>query len=494
MNTILAMRVVLFAGELLAASSLIVALAWLASFRDSASRRHLVWVGAFGTLVLLPVLAVLVPGSIVLSLPAPTVVPVAVDMSAVTISAPAPQAFHFGLEDAATALIALWLAGIALFALRSLIAAIVLRALRRDSADNPFDPSELPELASGRAYDLRVSHAERGPVTWGIFRPVILLPNKALFWPGERLHAVLKHELAHIHRHDSLAQMLSLAACALYWPNPLVWLGARALRREAEMAADDAVIVSGMTPSEYAGELLQVAVEFRAQDLAAASPLFMAAPSAFEARLKSVLAPTQQRSGVTSMDVLKISGLALLATTALVLARPSLAQDAPQAPAAPAAMAAPPSPPAPPSDATVPVAPTAPDDAVSADKPVHRFHTREVRRFTDRDGHHHVEIVERDGDNAQALADVAPEIDRAMAEVKAHEAEIRAVQPQIEKAFAEARAEIAKVSDEKIRAQVDAALAHAQAELEAAHMRMEEHHHVVIERDEDHGQDAPDGK
>jgi len=278
MNTFLAMRVVLFSGELLAASSLILALAWLASFRDSASRRHLVWVGAFGALVLLPVLAVIVPGSIVFSLPAPTVVPVALDMSAIAISAPAPQTFHFGLEDAATALIVFWLVGIVLFALRSLIAAFVLRAMRRDSTNNPFDPSELPELASGRAYDLRVSHAERGPVTWGIFRPVILLPNKALFWPGERLHAVLRHELAHIHRRDSLAQMLSLVACALYWPNPLVWLGARALRREAEMAADDAVIVSGMTPSDYAGELLQVAVEFRAQDLVAASPLFMAAP------------------------------------------------------------------------------------------------------------------------------------------------------------------------------------------------------------------------
>ncbi|HEX3673724.1 MAG TPA: M56 family metallopeptidase [Rhizomicrobium sp.] len=506
MNEFHVLRILLLAADLFGASALIMAAAWLASFRATASARHLVWAAAFGALIALPMAAALVPGNIVLSLPAPdasTVVAVPLEAGIGALSQPQPESFHLTLGDAAAALIAVWAFGVFLIGLRGIVAAILLRALRRDSIDNPFDETELPELGCGRLA-LRVSNAECGPVTWGIFRPVILLPNKALYWPGERLHAVLQHELAHIRRHDSLAQMLSLAACALYWPNPLVWLGARALRREAEMAADDAVLVSGMMPSDYAGELLQVAAEFRAQGLLSSLPLSMAAPSALEARLKSVLASAQPRSGVTSMDVLKMSGIAILATTALVLARPSLAQDAPQAPPAPPAMTATvPMPPAPPADAQ---APAPPADAVSATTPVRAFHTREVRNYKDRNGHHHVEIIERDGDSPQTLADVQPDIDAAMAQVKHSEYEMRAardaqidaqmkaVGPQVEQALAEARAELSKISDEKIRSQVDAALARAQARIEAAQAHAADHHgeRRIIERDGD--QDAPDGK
>jgi beta-lactamase regulating signal transducer with metallopeptidase domain/ElaB/YqjD/DUF883 family membrane-anchored ribosome-binding protein len=500
MSTFLALRVLFLAGEMLAVSTLVMALAWLAAFRKTASLRHLVWAAAFGALILLPALDALVPGSFAVSVPEPAAA-VAMDPSAAATVPPAPESLPFDITDAALVLIAIWLAGACLIALGSVIAAFVLRTMRRKSVENPFDESELPQLARARRYELRVSDAECGPVAWGLFRPVILLPNKALFWPGERLHAALLHEFAHIRRRDSLTQMLSLVACTLYWPNPLVWIGARLMRREAEMAADDAAIDCGMAPSAYAGELLHIAQEFRARTLSPSMALFMAAPSALAARVQSVLAPTQQRSGVTSMDVLKISGIALLATTALVLAHPSLAQDAPQAPAAPSSMAAPPSPPA---DVAAPVAPTPPDDAVSTDKPVHHFHTREVRRFTDSNGRHHVEIVERDGDAAQALADVQPEIDRAMAQVKASEVKIRAIQeaqpqidaamrdvgPQIEKALAEARAQLAGISDEKLRERVDQALARAQAKIEAAQTRGNESRREEVTKDTD----TPDSK
>ncbi len=508
MSDLQALRILLFVAELAGASTLVVAVAWLASWRKTASARHLVWAGAFGALLALPLIAALMPANFVLSLPVPAAqaaMALPTEMSTAAISQPAPEPFQFTLQYTVFALVVAWAIGVCLIALRSLVAAILLRGLRRDSIDNPFDECELPAIDLPCA--LRVSNGECGPVTWGIFRPVILLPNKALFWPGERLHAVLKHELAHIGRHDSLTQMLARAACALYWPNPLVWLGARALRREAEMAADDAVIVSGMMPSDYAGELLQIAAEFRTGSFLASMPLSMAAPSALEARLKSVLASAQPRSGVTSMDVLKISGIALLATTALVLARPSLAQDAPQSPPTPPAMTATvPTPPSPPADVEAPTPPAPPSDAVRADTPVHKFHTREVRNYKDRNGHHHIEIIERDGDSPQELADVQPEIDSAMAQVKhgeyemrvMHDAQIDAqmkeVGPQVEQALAEARAELAKISDEKIRARVDAALARAQARIEAAQAHAMDHHgaHRIIQQGDE--QDPPDEK
>jgi beta-lactamase regulating signal transducer with metallopeptidase domain len=366
MSDLETLRALLFAGELLLATSLVLGGAWIAASRSSASARHLAWLAAFAVLLILPLLAAAAPSFVQILLPPPPPQIPLTDLANDTSVAAMP-AEAGGLQiDAATvalAAAALWLAGFLLIALRGAIAALGLRRLRRASAAYNLDPTILPGVSAGRGCELRISTAAGGcgPVTWGWFRPVILLPKAAAFWPRERLRAVLLHEFAHVQRRDSLAQLLSRIVCALYWPNPLVWMGARRLRREAEIAADDAVLNSGVRPSVYAGELLQLAAEFRGPAFSNV-PLSMAAPSALEARVKSVLAPTKIRSGVTSMDVLKIAGLGIVATAMFVLARPSLAQDAPPAPAMEAAMATPPAPPVPPAPDAPPAPPAPPTD------------------------------------------------------------------------------------------------------------------------------------
>ena len=491
MSDFAATQVLLFAGAMFAGSMLLMALAWLAAFARRASLRHLVWAASFGALVALPALALAVPGAVVLRVPAsatPQMEPPAqTEAVAVAPSLPSarpsvPPAFSFDLGDIARLLIGLWLAGVLLIALRHLIAAVLLRAMLRDSAPHPFDASELP--SAGPRFDLRLSQSGRGPVTWGIFRPVILLPDQAQFWPHERLQAVMRHEFAHVRRHDGLALALAIVASALYWPNPLVWLGLRALRREAEIAADDAVIASGMTPSDYAGELLGMAKEFRARDLPMA--LAMAAPSALPARVQSILAPTQQRSGVTSMDVLKMTAIALLTTSALVAARPSLAQDMPPPPPAVAAPAPPPVP------ATVPTPPAPPQEAVAPTPPaaadgrnivrIVRFHgahtDRDMRRMR-------IEMERVDREVHDAMTRVKPEIDRAMAEARRVEAMRPQLNADIKKALAEARAQIALVRDDAIRAKVDAALARAQARIDQAAASGDGDHTVILQDDSD---------
>jgi len=190
------------------------------------------------------------------------------------------------------------------------------------------------------------------------------------------------------------------------------------------------------------------------------------------------------------MDVLKMAGVALLAASALVVARPSLAQDMPPPPAAAATADAPPAPPALPADAAVPpVPPTPPDAALPAPPtpppppaiPADRG-TKIVRITETRDakGHRHRQVrVQYTGEVPDVnveMARVKPEMDRAMAEIKAHEVEIRRIQNDLQprinaevvKALAEARAQVARIDDAKIRAKVEAALARAEKKLKDA--------------------------
>jgi beta-lactamase regulating signal transducer with metallopeptidase domain len=98
------------------------------------------------------------------------------------------------------------------------------------------------------------------PMTWGILRPVIVLPAAALSWSDEHRRIVLLHELAHVRAADAAFGIAARIACALLWFHPGVWWVSRRLRDVCEVAADDCVLSAGVRPSDYA-ELLVMAAD-----------------------------------------------------------------------------------------------------------------------------------------------------------------------------------------------------------------------------------------
>ncbi len=149
------------------------------------------------------------------------------------------------------------------------------------------------------------------PLTWGIFRPVIVLPSSAVQWPEDRRRMVLSHELAHISRHDWILQICAELTRAVYWFHPLVWLAAAQLRQESERASDDAVLRSGIAPSNYASQLLDLARTLENTGRAWSTALAIARPSNLERRFAAMLNPTINRNRLSLGTSLLIPFFAL---------------------------------------------------------------------------------------------------------------------------------------------------------------------------------------
>jgi len=96
------------------------------------------------------------------------------------------------------------------------------------------------------------------PGVFGVFRPVLLLPEGiADRLAPAQLEAILAHELCHVRRRDNLAAALHMLVEAIFWFHPLVWwIGAR-LVEERERACDEEVLRRGSRPEVYAESILR---------------------------------------------------------------------------------------------------------------------------------------------------------------------------------------------------------------------------------------------
>lgn len=156
-----------------------------------------------------------------------------------------------------TVVLGLWLVGAVTLLMRTGVGFLATRRLRRSAAP-PVD-AEWVRLAVdltgqlGLTRPVRVlsSSGAAMPMTWGWWRPVVLVPTTG-DWSTVRKRVVLLHELSHVARHDCVWQFVANLAVSAYWFNPLVWLAVRAQRVERERACDDAAEALGRIRSETA--------------------------------------------------------------------------------------------------------------------------------------------------------------------------------------------------------------------------------------------------
>jgi hypothetical protein len=113
-------------------------------------------------------------------------------------------------------------------------------------------------------------------------------------------------------------------ACALHWFNPLAWWLASRAERDAELAADELALRSGILPSTYAGALLSLA-ERVVWHRPAPIVLAFARRSSIEPRILAVLEP----SGATRL-VGNRTSVAVIAASCAITAAVGCVRLAPQ--------------------------------------------------------------------------------------------------------------------------------------------------------------------
>lgn len=144
----------------------------------------------------------------------------------------------------------LYLAGTFIFAAFFLIG--YLRGLRAFAVAIPVKEEAVTEWAAGhplrRNYAVKKLRGLSGPLTYGIRKPVILLPEilcEGLATGGiskEELSYILWHEYIHIRRWDALTKIFLAAAVCLHWWNPMIWWMYVLANRDMELSCDEAVL------------------------------------------------------------------------------------------------------------------------------------------------------------------------------------------------------------------------------------------------------------
>ena len=183
---------------------------------------------------------------------------------------------------------------ISLFALGSLWAIVtfvlLIRLFVASSRLQRIRTEAHPSMCGDRK--IYLSDTAKTPLTWGIRNPIIVLPSLLIGAECGASQSAVLHELAHIQRRDWVWNLFAEVACALCWFQPGMWWLRRQMRLEAELACDDAVLLSGVAGPDYAEHLVAI---LRTAHCAGAAPA-MALHGSLSSRMNHILSQNTRRT------------------------------------------------------------------------------------------------------------------------------------------------------------------------------------------------------
>ncbi|HKI17278.1 MAG TPA: M56 family metallopeptidase, partial [Isosphaeraceae bacterium] len=215
------------------------------------------------------------------------------------------------IASMASILLAFWLLGTAILAMRLLVGHRRMAHLRGTAIPAEPEAQALCHELAGRMR-LRFPGVLRSPFLSspcldGLRRPAILLPEDA----EQHLRDTFVHELAHLGRRDGLWNLLRQLATAALWVQPLLWVLSRRIEETAEEVCDDFVVAFGADRGRYAGHLLELAGR-RLPPLAPSGVGMISLRSLLARRIARILDSTRSlstRAGRRTLTATLLAGL-----------------------------------------------------------------------------------------------------------------------------------------------------------------------------------------
>jgi bla regulator protein BlaR1 len=165
-----------------------------------------------------------------------------------------------------------------------------------------------------------LSNEIQGPVTFGIWRPVILLPPRCLEMDADHHQAIASHELLHVARRDWAFNLAEEIVLAGFWFHPAVWWLVSRIRLSREQVVDRQVVELTGARKPYLYALVEIAAAAGASR-AIAAPAFLNECQLAE-RIRTLLKEDFMSKRRIAVTLVGVTALTLLAGLASVRAFP----------------------------------------------------------------------------------------------------------------------------------------------------------------------------
>ena len=145
-----------------------------------------------------------------------------------------------------------------------------LRRLRRFGEPAPDGEHAALQARLGTHAEIRYAAEVRQPVTFGLRRPVVMLPACLRDHPAATRDAVLTHELVHVRRRDWASVLLEETVRACVWFHPVMWW----LISRVQLAREEVVDATAVALTGRRGDYLRALLAFADDVPLAPAPAF----------------------------------------------------------------------------------------------------------------------------------------------------------------------------------------------------------------------------
>lgn len=160
---------------------------------------------------------------------------------------------------------------------------------------------------------IKQSEKVDAPLTYGIFRPVIVMPKDTDWDNVKQIEYTLLHEYVHICRFDTVIKLISSLALCVHWFNPFVWVMYILFNRDIELSCDESVVRRLGLAERSAYAKMLISMEARKSGLLPFYNSF--SRNSIEQRIKAIMKTKKLTVGIFAVSAVIIVAMSALFAT-----------------------------------------------------------------------------------------------------------------------------------------------------------------------------------